>query len=821
MSEGDNVWGEDNVWGAAPLSPTFHTRTDGGELGEGGVARQLVVVRALLCGVVVPALDADLLGHKVGDGEGGEERPHHLRRAPALGELDAVVGGDEGRGVDDEAHVQRVRGVEDGGGGGALGAGPELDAGVLVGVVGREVVEELADLEVEVGVEEVAGELDAHGEGGALGDVEALERALELDAAGREVALVCDLGEPGRGVGDEGGRLHDGVVVGALEEVARPLDAVLDGVGEVAQRAHGDGVLGRVLGVGVGLGEVREDDLGVGLGAEGAGLHQRLAVEDAAGVDVLARLDVVEGVGDDVEVLPEGVVEGGLGVVADGGLERLHLELGVHGARGRGGGRALGLADVDGAEKELAVEVGGLDAVHVGDGDAPLGPAADAHEGKVLEELAAEGAGAHHKDALVHHARLEGAAEDGGEVVVAGVGGGELLGGKAAGDDGGGGGGGRGGGGGGRGRPRGRGGARGRGGGRLGEDLEGVEVEELADGRELARVLDDLLRDDAAEEGAEGGELGAREHGDPGDNVRLDVVGAEREGARLAREGGDPLLGEGDHLRGGGGVARGRQAARVLGAVELDGLEGDVELLAAAPLAEVRGEQHAGGVVGRERGVDADGEGLVGDRDGDLDLLDDAASDVLGPLAAVLPLELEAVRLAVGDAARPAVVERRHALHLAEGHAVAVVEAVPLGVVAVDGRALPLGQPDDDGALGVLAVGVAHDVRGAEVGEGEARRAHHLRGEEGDGRGRGVARGVPGDKVRARRLGGDDDVEAREHGRGDGRLGEDGDLDVGVQLGEGLDGGGGAGLADVGRGEVVLGRREKEGGEGGECEEGR
>ena len=73
------------------------------------------------------------------------------------------------------------------------------------------------------------------------------------------------------------------------------------------------------------------------LGAEGSGLEQRLAKVHAAGVDVQARVDVVERVHHDVEALPELVVEHVFGVRGDAVLQRAHIERGIDRLGGVGG----------------------------------------------------------------------------------------------------------------------------------------------------------------------------------------------------------------------------------------------------------------------------------------------------------------------------------------------------------------------------------------------------------------------------------------------------------------------------------------------------
>jgi hypothetical protein len=108
-----------------------------------------------------------------------------------------------------------------------------------------------------------------------------------------------------------------------------------------------------------------------------------------------------------------------LRVLAHKVLARVHVDPRVHHLCARGGSKRLWLADVVLAEEKLAAEVGDLDAVVVRDVQDALVAEAQAHERKVLHELAAERAAADHEDVRVAEALLEGLAEDGNLVVVA------------------------------------------------------------------------------------------------------------------------------------------------------------------------------------------------------------------------------------------------------------------------------------------------------------------------------------------------------------------------------------------------------------------
>ena len=151
-----------------------------------------------------------------------------------------------------------------------------------------------------------------------------------------------------------GGKKRVDVLGGLLElplaVVPRPLEGVLDLVGEVLQGADGDGLLGGVPGGAVVLGELGDDDLGVTLGAQGAALEHGQAVEHTALVHVEAGLDVVEGGAHTVELVVEVVAEDILGLGPDAELVGGDVETRVHALGGPGARDRLGVVDVRVAE---------------------------------------------------------------------------------------------------------------------------------------------------------------------------------------------------------------------------------------------------------------------------------------------------------------------------------------------------------------------------------------------------------------------------------------------------------------------------------------
>ena len=88
------------------------------------------------------------------------------------------------------------------------------------------------------------------------------------------------------------------------------LDAVVNQVGKIAQRAHGHAApLVSCATVGVRARHMRHDDVDVGAGTHRARLQERLLIKDAQGVDVQPRLHVIEGVAHEVEAVPKGFVK--------------------------------------------------------------------------------------------------------------------------------------------------------------------------------------------------------------------------------------------------------------------------------------------------------------------------------------------------------------------------------------------------------------------------------------------------------------------------------------------------------------------------------
>mmetsp|Transcript_70334 Transcript_70334/g.186936 ORF Transcript_70334/g.186936 Transcript_70334/m.186936 type:complete len:452 (+) Transcript_70334:1445-2800(+) len=449
-----------------------------------------------------------------------------------------------------------------------------------------------------------------------------------------------------------------------------------------------------------------QDNLCVGLGAQRARLQQGLCKPDAAGVDIQARLDVVQGIDHAVQGIPEDIVKGVLGVVTYANLHGLNLEGAVHRQGRLGCTRGLGLANVRLPEEELAVQVGHLNAVHVGDCELALRPAASSHHRKALEELAAQSSSTHHEQLHVAECLLEGLAMDGDLVVVAAADGSPVT-------------------------------------GVLGRDqLEHVDVEALVEGRVLAGELHDLLCNNAAKEGGDWANHAPAEDRRILHNVLVDLLDRKRLLGSLCFPRLVDVLGQ---LHAGGGrrrVADGGQAA-VLLPVAPQRLHREVELLRAAELRKV-GHREVLATLGLRLHQAAPQGGEL-DRVGDLDLGHDALPDIRG-VSGRVP-DSEGVRAGDLDLPGLPVVQLAHALHFPEDDPVIILEAVPPLVVRVHGARCLLGDARDDGAPRLLAVLVAAAEAVAVVDKHSAGESEAVCGDEANGRRVRPAELVPPQKL--------------------------------------------------------------------------
>ena len=290
-----------------------------GRAGRGGAASSLtllLLLRSLDCDGLAYVLrrletSSDLLDSILGDGWHAKIEENKVGASPHEVEVGLVI------------HIERLRS------GAALGTGPEFVARAIK-VILREEMEQVTDGEIVVAVEDFASLTD---------DTSLISSGLNLDKRLDSLKLSADTSRCGvlTEAGNESLRAAD-ILAGILdtraeesvELVAAPLDTVLNLVREVAERAHRDGLLRRILRIAVSLSLVRNDHLGVGLSAKSTGFEKRLLVPDALAINVETSLDVIDGVDNEVEALPELVIEHVFSLWGDKGLVSCNLEVRVH-----------------------------------------------------------------------------------------------------------------------------------------------------------------------------------------------------------------------------------------------------------------------------------------------------------------------------------------------------------------------------------------------------------------------------------------------------------------------------------------------------------
>jgi hypothetical protein len=325
-----------------------------------------------------------------------------------LGNLDHLsavshLGKVEHGGVDvgcrlDQLEVDRVLEVQLERGGFSLESAPEKLAGFLDNVVGREGSQELLDLIVEDILEDVNSQLDAlliafllirkvklvnivelHPESGGVLPVLFFEGSQKLISVAEEVDKV-------------GRRFRES----SFEVVPGPLDGVLDLVREVLECAQRNTLFRRVVDVGVANRLVRDDDLRMTLGSEGAGLEKRLFEPDALTIDVLSGLDIVDSVDHKVQICPEVISEDIIVLRTDPCFQRLKSDIFVHSLSDCASSLTFIFADMLPPEQKLPVEVADFDVVVVSHCHlATLG--GETHQSEHLDELTAQGASTDHK----------------------------------------------------------------------------------------------------------------------------------------------------------------------------------------------------------------------------------------------------------------------------------------------------------------------------------------------------------------------------------------------------------------------------------------
>lgn len=171
-----------------------------------------------------------------------------------------------------ELEVDRIVDIELKGSGDSLQTAPEEFASVFDDMIGREGIEQLFDLIVENILKDVHTQLHTSLVAlGLVGQVQ-LVQSLQLDPQSSRVlsVLFLKLFKETGPVVEVAHEISRGVCEGAFEVVPSPLDGVFDLVREVLEGAEGNAFLRRVNDIRIADSGMRDNDLGVALGAQSA-----------------------------------------------------------------------------------------------------------------------------------------------------------------------------------------------------------------------------------------------------------------------------------------------------------------------------------------------------------------------------------------------------------------------------------------------------------------------------------------------------------------------------------------------------------------------
>lgn len=148
------------------------------------------------------------------------------------------------------------------------------------------------------------------------------------------------------------------------------------------------------------MGELGEDDLRITLSSQSTRFEQRSTVPDATAINEKSSLDVIDGIDDEVEALPEFVVEDSFIFGVNSFLTSIEVDLGIHDLTSFAGTFGLGEADVFLTEEELSVEVGHFDLIVISDNGTTVLFATETHQSEHLDVFATESTSTDQESAL-------------------------------------------------------------------------------------------------------------------------------------------------------------------------------------------------------------------------------------------------------------------------------------------------------------------------------------------------------------------------------------------------------------------------------------
>jgi hypothetical protein len=462
-----------------------------------------------------------------------------------------------------------------------------------------------------------------------------------------------------------------------VEKITSPFDTVLNLAGEVTKGTHRDSLLRRVLRVSVALSLVRDYHLWVCLGAKSARLEERLGIPDAAGVDVETSLNVINSIDNEVEVLPEVVIEDILGLLRDIGLVVSHIQIAVDFFGNVAGDMWLGVSHVVLTEQELSVKVGDLNIVVIGDSDLTLLGAANTHESEGLDIFTAESSSSNHESLHLSEFLLDFASINENLIVVAAVKRSAVS-------------------------------------CSTRKSLEDVIMQPLLKGRILACILHDLLSDDTTEEGSHGWDACLRIESGIADYFFIKFLDKETlgifvgwiDGLSVSENSLEVLI-----------IVSWKTTSILL--LELpDTAECDMKLFWAAEESQIWGLKHPI-LRGSNRVVDALLQAVISDLLRHFNVLNQTLTDVGIELGGI-NVYLEAESINDGDLSGWKGVQLCHALDFIEFNIVAILELVSLVLMNSHDERIGLSSINDNEWLGVLTICISNAKIVSIVEEGKA-----------------------------------------------------------------------------------------------------
>ena len=205
-----------------------------------------------------------------------------------------------------------------------------------------------------------------------------------------------------------------------LKVISGPFDTMVNKVREVSQGTHGDTVLFRILRVAVRLGLTRDNALRVTLSTQSTRFEQVLIVEDTSVIDVKSGLDVINGVDNSIQALPEVISELVVIVWGNSGLKSLNLKVRVHLLGFSAGTFRFRLLDIGSSEQELSVEIGDLNSIIISTNNFTMLTSGEARKGKLLKIFTAQSTSTDQEELLVGEFILEFVTKDGDLIIISG-----------------------------------------------------------------------------------------------------------------------------------------------------------------------------------------------------------------------------------------------------------------------------------------------------------------------------------------------------------------------------------------------------------------